>query len=118
MAQLNGPLCSLAASGTLGHALVYRRRGQIQNAHKLYKPKNPKTAKQIRAREIFGIGVNLAKSLTPAQKAAYQAQARAYNNNPANNVFLTIFLTAVKYSYKYSKGKYSRMKYGNPNNFL
>jgi len=117
MAKLTSPLFSLSASGKLANLLCYRSRKKTQCVLKAYQPANRRTNPQLYSRTIFEIGVRKAKELSDGEKAYLDTLAKLYNNNPSNNIYLSMFLNAVKYSSKYSWKKYNRCKYGNPEEF-
>ena len=94
-----GPLLSIAAHGKIAKSLQFRKTKNYQAALKNHKPKNRKSLSQQNIRRIFNIGVRLAKDLSEADKKELIIQDNSFKNNPANNIFLTLFLDQCKYSF-------------------
>lgn len=73
MATTKGPLFSLEASGSIGNALTYGRRGKTNTVKTKTNPANPRSLPQIRTRAAIAYATALWNSLTNTEKAAWAA---------------------------------------------
>ncbi|MBA7668783.1 hypothetical protein ES703_76899 [subsurface metagenome] len=79
MTKPRTPLLSFGAQGTVADSLTFQKRGTGTMARMKPVPSQPRTLLQLYHRWDYQDGVFYWHSLTPAQKQAYQTQARPYH---------------------------------------
>jgi len=84
MATVKGPLFSLAASGTIGDALVYSTWKGVEYVRKHAIPANPKSVGQVSVRSMLKFLTQYWASLTAAQQTDWETRAAATNISPFN----------------------------------
>lgn len=86
MAKIEGPLLSIDAHGTIAGALTFQRRSYNNSACAVvYAPKTQTlsaTAAQLARRALLAGAITTWQSMSPAERAEYQAAATASDLSP------------------------------------
>lgn len=77
MARGTGPLFSLEATGSIGDALTYGKRGKANVIKRKAKPANPRTMSQIHSRTAIAAGNAVWRTLTDEQKELWKTEGEA-----------------------------------------
>ena len=84
MALTTGPLMSLDASGSIAGTLVFSKWKGRNYVRQLVTPSNPKSAKQVSVRAMFGFLAQEWATLSAGLQATWQALADATTISPFN----------------------------------
>lgn len=89
MARGTGPLFSLEASGSVGDALTYGKRGRANVIKRKAKPSNPRTLPQIQSRAAIAAATSLWNTMSDADKQTWE--------QPATQAGITLYNAFVSY---------------------
>lgn len=92
MARGTGPLFSLEATGSVGDALTYGKRGRANVIKRKANPSNPRTLPQIQSRAAIAAATELWNTMTDADKQTWE--------EPATQAGITLYNAFVSYQLK------------------